>query len=48
MSKHKDPLLEALKEGKPFKRMGYFIDCGRECVGLAAEILALFEDSDPE
>jgi hypothetical protein len=30
------------------ERMGYFIDRGKECVGLAAEIIALFEDSDPE
>jgi hypothetical protein len=26
----------------------YFIDRGKECVGLAGEIFALFEYSDPE
>jgi hypothetical protein len=27
-------------------RLGYFIDCGKQCVGLASEIFALFEYSD--
>ena len=29
-------------------RIHYFIDCGKECVGLASEIFALFEYSNPE
>ena len=29
-------------------RIRYFIDCGKECVGLASEILALFEYRDLE
>ena len=28
-------------------RVLYFIDCGKECVGLASEIFALFEYNDP-
>jgi len=29
-------------------RVLYFIDCGKECVGLASEIFALFEYSDSD
>lgn len=29
-------------------RVHYFIDCGKQCVGLASEIYALFEYSDPD
>jgi hypothetical protein len=32
----------------PEERIRYFIDRGKECVGLASEIFALFEYSDPE
>jgi len=29
-------------------RVIYFIDCGKQCVGLASEIFALFEYSDSD